>query len=70
MKKSKIHELKSVVANGWRVDYFAVREKNDRNGNPRYRVWIIDESSVIERIFCSYNLEDSIISFIERGLAE
>ncbi len=66
----KMHELKSVIANGWRVDYFAVREKNDVNGNPRFRVWIIDESSVIERVFKTYNLEDSIINFIEKGIAE
>ena len=70
MKKVIMHDLKSVIANGWRVDYFAVREKNDLNGNPRFRVWIIDESSVIERVFCTYNLEDSIITFIERGIAE
>ena len=64
----KIHDLKSVVANGWRVDYFAVKMKNDVNGNPRYRVWIIDESSVIERVFCTYNLESSIVHFIEREM--
>lgn len=64
----KIHDLKSVIASGWRVDYFAVKMKNDVNGNPRYRVWIIDESSVIERVFCTYNLESSIINFVEWGM--
>ena len=66
----KMHELKSVIANHWRVDYFAVKMKNDVNGNPRFRVWIIDESSVIEKVFCTYNLEDSIINYIEKGIAD
>ena len=39
---SKHHELKTVIVNHEQIQFFYIREKNDRNGNPRYRVYIID----------------------------
>ena len=38
----KKYELHTVNANYESVSYFYIREKNDVNGNPRYRVYIID----------------------------
>jgi hypothetical protein len=38
----KKHVLSAVTANYETVSYFYIREKNDVNGNPRYRVYIID----------------------------
>lgn len=38
----KIHDLKTVYIDGVAINYFYIREKNDRNGNPRFRVYIID----------------------------
>ena len=38
----KIHDLKSVIIGGCEFNYFYTREKNGVNGNPRYRVYIID----------------------------
>lgn len=63
----KIHDLKTVYFNCMAVNYFYIREKNDRNGNPRYRVFIIDPEgpSVYERIFKTYCVTDSVIKFLE-----
>lgn len=63
----KIHDLKTVYYNYMAVNYFYIREKNDINGNPRYRVFIIDPDgpAVYERIFKTYCVTDSVISFLE-----
>ena len=63
----KTHDLKTVVVNNLSINYFYTREKNDINGNPRFRVYIIDPEgpAVYERIFKTYNLESSIINFLE-----
>lgn len=63
----KTHDLKIVVVNHIAFNYFYIREKNDVNGNPRYRVWVIDPDgpAVYERIFKTYSVEDSIINFLE-----
>lgn len=67
----KIHDLKTVVINNLSINYFYEREKNDRNGNPRYRAYIIDPDgpAVYEKIFCTYDLENSIKNFLE-GLTQ
>lgn len=69
---TKTHDLKTVVINHVAINYFYTREKNDVNGNPRYRAYIIDPEgpAVYERIFKTYNIEDSIINFIERETAK
>ena len=67
----KIHDLKTLVINHESISYFYAREKNNVNGNPRFRVYIIDPDglAVYEKIFCTYHLEGSIKNFLE-GLAE
>ena len=65
----KIHDLRTAVINGLAVNYFSIREKNDRNGNPRHRVYIIDPEgpAVHETIFKCYDgqIKDRVKSFIE-----
>lgn len=65
----KIHDLKTVVVNHISVNYFYTREKNDVNGNPRFRVYIIDPDgvAVYETIFKTYEglIKDHVIMFIE-----
>ena len=69
---TKTHDLKTVIINHTAINYFYTREKNDINGNPRYRVYIIDPEgpAVYERIFKTYCVESSIVNFIERELAK
>lgn len=67
----KIHDLKTIVINHESISYFYTREKNNVNGNPRYRAYIIDPDghAVYEKIFCTYDLENSIKNFLE-GLTQ
>lgn len=69
---TKTHDLKTVVINHVAINYFYTREKNDVNGNPRYRVFIIDPDggAVYERIFKTYCVESSIVNFIEKEVAK
>ena len=69
---TKTHDLKTVIINHSAINYFYTREKNDVNGNPRYKVFIIDPEgpAVYERIFKTYCVESSIVNFIERELAK
>lgn len=64
----KFHDLKTVVVNHLAINYFYTREKNDINGNPRYRVYIMDPDApaVIEIIAKTYCLDSWVKSFIER----
>lgn len=68
----KTYDLKTIIINGIAINYFYTREKNDRNGNPRYKVYIIDPegAGVYERIFKTYCVEDSIQNYIEYYLEE
>lgn len=65
----KIHDLKSVIVNHNEYKYFYNRETNDRNGNPRYRVYIIDPETfaVYETIARTYDglIRKFVIDFIE-----
>lgn len=65
-----IHDLKFVVVDNVRFTYFATREKNDRNGNPRYKVFLIDPDggAVFENIFTTYNVEATMKNHIEEIL--
>lgn len=55
----KKHELHTTTANYESVSYFYIREKNDVNGNPRYRVFIIDPevSRVYEIMLKCYDFQ-------------
>lgn len=64
----KTHDLKTVVVGALlSISYFYIREKNDKNGNPKYRVFIIDPEgpAVYEKLFTSYNIESDIKNYIE-----
>ena len=65
----KIHDLKTVVINHIAIDYFYIREKNDANGNPRYRVYIIDPDgpAVYEKVVKTYEglIKNHVIEFVE-----
>ena len=68
----KFHDLKTVVIDHIAINYFYTREKNDINGNSRFRVYIMDPEAptVYETIFKCYEsqIKDYVTMFIERGL--
>lgn len=64
----KTYDLHGTTANYETIQYFYKADKNDRNGNPRYRVFIIDPvGAVYETIFHCYEcqIENHVISFCE-----
>lgn len=67
----KNHSLKTVIINHIAIDYFYTKEKKDVNGNPRYRVYIIDPEApaVYEKIFKCYESEilERVHAFIEEA---
>ena len=69
----KTHDLKSVVIDGIAINYFFKKEKNDINGNPRFRVYIIDPDgpAIYETIFNCYDgqIKAYVIRFIETAAA-
>lgn len=65
----KTYDLYQTIANYETVSYFYKREKNDINGNPRFRVYIIDPAgAVYENIFKCYEsqLKERVSTFIEK----
>ena len=68
----KTHDLKTVIINNISINYFYMREKNDVNGNPRYRVFIIDPdgSAVYETIFKTYEglIKERVKMFVEEAI--
>ena len=67
----KIHDLKTIVIDHIAINYFYKRDKNDINGNPRFRVFIIDAEApaVYETIFKCYECQIArrVEMFIEEG---
>lgn len=65
----KNHDLHTVIINHIPVNYFYHREKNDINGNPRFRVYIIDPEAptVYEKIFKCYEsqISERVKMFVE-----
>ena len=65
----KTYDIKTVVVNNIEYKYYYIREKNDRNGNPRFRVHIIDPDAlaVYELIAKTYDglIKNWVIKFIE-----
>lgn len=68
----KIHKLHTVRAHGLTISYFYTKEKRDRNGNSRFRVYIIDTetSTVYERVITTYEsqIPAVIMANIESGV--
>ena len=66
----KAHDLKTVVLDHSAIQYFYKREKNDINGNPRFRVFIIDPEApaIYESIAKTYEglIKEYVINFITR----
>ena len=69
----KIHHLKTVRTSGLAISYFYTKENADRNGNPRFKVYIMDPDApaVYETIVKGYEcqIEEHVISFIETAVA-
>ena len=64
----KIYDLNKTIANYETVSYFYKKEKNDVNGNPRFRVYIIDpDGAVYESIFKCYEgqIKERVSAFVE-----
>ena len=65
----KAHDLKTVVSDHIAIHYFYTKEKNDANGNPRYRVYIIDPEAptVYETTFKTYEglICAHVLAFVE-----
>lgn len=66
----KTFDLNFLVWNSVRYEYFYQREKNDRNGNSRYRVHLIDPEAkaVHEMLFKCYEcqIENSLKLKLDR----
>lgn len=62
----KTYEMKVIAVDCVMYCYFYKREKNDINGNPRFRVWLIDPEgcAVYEKVFYCYEFQ--IAELIER----
>jgi hypothetical protein len=65
----KTYDLKTATIENSAFNYFYSREKNDANGNPRFRVYVIDPDgpAVYESIFKCYEsqIPDRVAAFIE-----
>lgn len=68
----QIHVLYTARTNGLAINYFYTKEKADRNGNPRYKVYIMDPDApaVYETIAKCYEsqIKAHVISFIESAV--
>lgn len=68
----KTYELKTIAIGCGEYSFFYLREKNDINGNSRYRVFIIDPDApaVYESIFKCYEsqIPDRVTAFIENTI--
>ena len=67
----KMYDLKTVVINHIAINYFYTREKNDINGNPRFRVFIMDPdaNAVYVKIFKTYEslIPERVRAFMEES---
>jgi len=66
----RIHVLYTVRKDGMAINYFYTKEKADRNGNTRYKVYIMDPDApaVYENTITCYEsqIEEHVTSFIVR----
>lgn len=65
----KIYHMSTLVIDNLAINYFYTKLKSDINGNPRYKVFVIDPdgSAIYENIAKTYNISDWVRGFIERG---
>lgn len=65
----KTYNMESFTMGCVRFEYFYKREKNDVNGNSRFRVYIIDpeNNAVYEKLFQCYDFQvkNCVMVFIE-----
>lgn len=70
----KMHNLKETKINYETVSFFYTRERNDANGNPRYRVFILDTetATVYETILKCYEsqIPERVTNLIENTEVE
>ena len=68
----KTHHLHTAIISGLAINYFYTKEKADPNGNPRYKVYIMDPDApaVYETIVKCYEsqIKAHVISFIETAV--
>ena len=68
-----MHHLKNVRIDGLAIEFFYTKEKADQNGNPRFKVYVIDPDApaVYETIVKCYEsqIKEHVTSFIERAAA-
>ena len=52
--------------------YFYVRLRNDVNGNPRYKVYVLDPDgpAAYEKTLCSYDIHTDVQSLINGMVAQ
>ena len=64
------HALHTAVHNSIATNYFYTKEKNDSNGNPRYKLYIIDPDApaVYEILFNGYEsqINDYVAQLMDR----
>jgi hypothetical protein len=67
----KYHDLKTVVSDHIAINYFYRKEKRNVNGNPRFRVYIMDPDAPIvhETIFKTYEglISSHVLAFVEEA---
>lgn len=70
----KFRDLKTTKANYETVSFFYIRERNDVNGNPRFRVFILDNDTptVYETIFKCYEsqIAERVTALVEKTEVE
>lgn len=64
---TKLYNLETIVTDDTTFHYFYYRERNDRNGNSQYRVFIINPSTnkVTAKLAHTYDVKDWVRSYIE-----
>ena len=69
----KMHHLKTIRLDGLAINYFYTKDKADPNGNPRFKIYVMDPDApaVYETIVKCYEsqIEEHVTSFIERAVA-
>lgn len=64
---TKFYSLETIVTDKITIHYFYYRESNDRNGNSRYSVFIINPTTneVTVKLVQTYDVTDWVRSYIE-----